>query len=194
MCKSLDQSMILSGCRGGPYFRKYDRELVSKPAISLKNSWGGDSGGRFLIRKYNIKKTLLKHSVSRSLLYALRNETLGPQRGPKPGASRHQLSRVFLCFSFQNCFAPHEHDETDRKSGKSVLKRLHPLASAHRVDTQVAPRRHTTRQNRHLGRKAHTPSDTEAEVHRTWQHFRHNAQPTTASKTQPYNGYAREGR
>ena len=29
------------GCRGTPYFRRYDRELVLKPAISVKKSWGG---------------------------------------------------------------------------------------------------------------------------------------------------------
>ena len=30
-----------SGCRGTPYFKKSDRELVLKPAISLKISRGG---------------------------------------------------------------------------------------------------------------------------------------------------------
>ena len=29
------------GARGTPYFRRYGRELVSKPAISLKKRWGG---------------------------------------------------------------------------------------------------------------------------------------------------------
>ena len=29
------------GCRGTPYFRRYDGVLVSKPAIWLKKSWGG---------------------------------------------------------------------------------------------------------------------------------------------------------
>ena len=29
------------GCHGTAYFRKYDRELVLKPSISLKESWGG---------------------------------------------------------------------------------------------------------------------------------------------------------
>ena len=32
---------MTSGCRGTPYFRKYDRDLVLKPAISLMKSWGG---------------------------------------------------------------------------------------------------------------------------------------------------------
>ena len=32
---------MTSGCRGTPYFRRHDRELVLKPAISLKKSWGG---------------------------------------------------------------------------------------------------------------------------------------------------------
>ena len=27
--------------KGAPYFRRYGRELVSKPAVSLKNRWGG---------------------------------------------------------------------------------------------------------------------------------------------------------
>ena len=31
---------MTSGCRGTPYFRGYDQELVLKPAISLKKSWG----------------------------------------------------------------------------------------------------------------------------------------------------------
>ena len=29
------------GQGGAPYFRRYGRELVSKPAISLNKSWGG---------------------------------------------------------------------------------------------------------------------------------------------------------
>ena len=32
---------MTSGCRGTPYFRRYDRELILKPTISLKKSWGG---------------------------------------------------------------------------------------------------------------------------------------------------------
>ena len=32
---------MMSGCRGTPYFRRYDRGLVLKPAISFKKSWGG---------------------------------------------------------------------------------------------------------------------------------------------------------
>ena len=32
---------MTSGRQGALYFRKYDRELVSKPAISLKKIWGG---------------------------------------------------------------------------------------------------------------------------------------------------------
>ena len=35
-----DRTMTL-GWQGAPYFRKYGRELVSKPAISVKKSWGG---------------------------------------------------------------------------------------------------------------------------------------------------------
>ena len=31
---------MTSGCRGTPYFRRYDRELVLKPPISSKKSWG----------------------------------------------------------------------------------------------------------------------------------------------------------
>ena len=34
---------MTSGWRGAPYFKRYDRELVSKPAISLKKGWGGYS-------------------------------------------------------------------------------------------------------------------------------------------------------
>ena len=41
-----------SGCRGEPYSRRYDRELVSKPAISLKKSWGG------------YRRTTLKHPTN----------------------------------------------------------------------------------------------------------------------------------
>ena len=33
--------MMTSGRQGVPYLRRYGRELVSKPAISLKNSWRG---------------------------------------------------------------------------------------------------------------------------------------------------------
>ena len=32
---------MASGWQGAPYFRRYGRELVSKPTISLKKSWGG---------------------------------------------------------------------------------------------------------------------------------------------------------
>ena len=32
---------MASGWQGAPYFNKCGRELVSKPAISLKKSWGG---------------------------------------------------------------------------------------------------------------------------------------------------------
>ena len=32
---------MASGWPGAPCFRRYDEELVSKPAISLKNRWGG---------------------------------------------------------------------------------------------------------------------------------------------------------
>ena len=32
---------MTSGWQGAPYFRSYGRELASKPAISLKKSWGG---------------------------------------------------------------------------------------------------------------------------------------------------------
>ena len=39
VCKGLSNDT--SGRLGAPYFRRYGRELVSKPAISLKKSWGG---------------------------------------------------------------------------------------------------------------------------------------------------------
>ena len=32
---------MTSGCRGTSHFRRYNRELVLKPPISLKKSWGG---------------------------------------------------------------------------------------------------------------------------------------------------------
>ena len=32
---------MTSGCRGTPYIRRYRREMVYKPAIPLKKSWGG---------------------------------------------------------------------------------------------------------------------------------------------------------
>ena len=32
---------MTSEWQGPPYFRRYGQELVSKPAISLKKSWGG---------------------------------------------------------------------------------------------------------------------------------------------------------
>ena len=33
--------------RNTPYFRRYGRERVSKPVISLKKSWGGTGGGGY---------------------------------------------------------------------------------------------------------------------------------------------------
>ena len=40
LCAKVCRSMT-SGCRGTTYCRRYDRELVLKPAISLKKSWEG---------------------------------------------------------------------------------------------------------------------------------------------------------
>ena len=40
LCAKAYRSMT-SGCRGTPYFRRYYRELVSKPAISFKEKSGG---------------------------------------------------------------------------------------------------------------------------------------------------------
>ena len=40
LCATVYRSTV-SGCRGTPYFRRYDWELVSKQAISSKKSWGG---------------------------------------------------------------------------------------------------------------------------------------------------------
>ena len=37
----MDCQAMTSRWQGAPYFRRYGRELVSKPAISLKKSWGG---------------------------------------------------------------------------------------------------------------------------------------------------------
>ena len=39
-CKGLSNAMT-SGRQGSPYFRRHGRELVSKPAISVKKSWVG---------------------------------------------------------------------------------------------------------------------------------------------------------
>ena len=40
LCAKAYRSMT-SGCRGTSCFRRHGRELVLKPAISLKKSWGG---------------------------------------------------------------------------------------------------------------------------------------------------------
>ena len=37
---NVDRNMT-SGWQGPTHFRRYGREMVSKPAISLKKSWGG---------------------------------------------------------------------------------------------------------------------------------------------------------
>ena len=36
-----DYRTMTSGVQGAPRFRRYGRELVSKPAISFKKCWGG---------------------------------------------------------------------------------------------------------------------------------------------------------
>ena len=36
-----DDRTMTSGCQAAPYFRRYGRELVSKPAISIKRKFGG---------------------------------------------------------------------------------------------------------------------------------------------------------
>ena len=46
---------MTSGFQGARYFRRYDRELVSKPAISLKKSWGS----------YYRRTSLSTHDLSR---------------------------------------------------------------------------------------------------------------------------------
>ena len=38
---AMDCQTTTSGRQGASYFRRYGRELVSKPAISLEKSWGG---------------------------------------------------------------------------------------------------------------------------------------------------------
>ena len=38
---AMDYRGMTSAWQGSPYYRKYGRELVSKPAISLKKSGGG---------------------------------------------------------------------------------------------------------------------------------------------------------
>ena len=40
LCAKVCRSMT-PGCRGTPDFRRYDRELVLKPSVSLEKSWGG---------------------------------------------------------------------------------------------------------------------------------------------------------
>ena len=39
-CYQKSKDRRQSGCRGTPYVRRYDRELVLKPAISLKEKLG----------------------------------------------------------------------------------------------------------------------------------------------------------
>ena len=44
VCEGLSTNQsTTSGWRGSPFFRRYGGELISKPAISLKKSWGGYS-------------------------------------------------------------------------------------------------------------------------------------------------------
>ena len=38
---TLDNRTVTSGWHGAPYFRTYDRELVSKPVISFRVNRGG---------------------------------------------------------------------------------------------------------------------------------------------------------
>ena len=47
---------ITSGWQRAPYFRRYGREVVSKPAISLKKRWGGGEGGFRRMTLYCIAK------------------------------------------------------------------------------------------------------------------------------------------
>ena len=41
VCKGLSIDDVGGGVERTPYFRRHDRELVLKPAVSLKISWGG---------------------------------------------------------------------------------------------------------------------------------------------------------
>ena len=41
LCAKAYRSTMTSGCRGTPYTRRHDRELVLKPAVLLKKSWRG---------------------------------------------------------------------------------------------------------------------------------------------------------
>ena len=45
-----DDRTMASGWQGASYFRRYGRELVSKPAISLKKNWGGAIVQRLVIQ------------------------------------------------------------------------------------------------------------------------------------------------
>ena len=47
--------------KGSPHFRRYGRELVSKPAISLKKSWGGYR--RTTLPNHSTKHTLLSSQL-----------------------------------------------------------------------------------------------------------------------------------
>ena len=51
LCAKVNRSTT-SGCRGTPYFRRFDRELVLKPAISLKKKLGGGATVERLINNW----------------------------------------------------------------------------------------------------------------------------------------------
>ena len=55
-----------SGWHGPPCFRRYGRELVSKPAISLKKSWGGY---RKTTRKCRLSDLMGFHTCRKDFFY-----------------------------------------------------------------------------------------------------------------------------
>ena len=71
-----DYQTMTSGWQGAPYFSRYGQELVSKPAISLKKSWGG------------YRRTTGKRLGRHSALVALMIVGTRPRRGGRPWSRR----------------------------------------------------------------------------------------------------------
>ena len=54
---------MTSRWKGVPYFRRYGRELVSKPAISLKKSWGGAVERLLSFRRFGVKESVVQKTT-----------------------------------------------------------------------------------------------------------------------------------
>ena len=92
-----DYRTMTSGWQGAPYFRIYGRGLVSKPAISLKKSWGDRS--RYCTSKRLYIQQQLYATPVKNLLFWPRLEFFHVRQGVSyvlHATFQHKRGRVLI--------------------------------------------------------------------------------------------------